>query len=206
MIYDQYAYLFPPRPENKIPREMIGYYEKKGYIAQVKKNGTCTVVFCKGDEVIFKTRHADEDHKAWSPEPATRKFFQGRGDGKTWNVFVGELLHSKTPHIKHQLCLFDMIVKDGVQLVGTSLAQRLKMLEAEVGTGERTGDRYQVHPSVNRLHSYVKGFDWLFNHLKPEDEGIVMKDPNALMTACFTASANSNSQVKSRIVHKNYAF
>jgi hypothetical protein len=99
MIYSDYAYLYPPRPEKKIPREMLDFYENRGFFAQVKKNGTCCVIFAKGDEVIFKTRHAD-DHKAWTPLPEHIAFFQGK---PSWHVYAAELIHSKTPHIKNQV-------------------------------------------------------------------------------------------------------
>ena len=61
MDYTEYSYLYPPRPDAKVPQGMLGFYEKRGWIAQVKKNGTCTVIFAHKDKVIFKTRHGDDD-------------------------------------------------------------------------------------------------------------------------------------------------
>ena len=94
MDYSEYMYLYPPRPEEALPRAMLSNFEKRGWYAQVKKNGTNTVIFSKGDQVIFKTRHQD-DHKAWSPNAEHIKFFRGRED---WTVYTAELLHSKTLH------------------------------------------------------------------------------------------------------------
>jgi hypothetical protein len=133
MKYTEYEYLWPPRPEKKVPPTTFGFYQKRGYWAQVKKNGTCTVIFARGKEVIFKTRHND-DHKAWSPQPEHVKFFQS--DSDTWNVYVAELLHSKTPHIKNHLYIFDIIVRDGEQLTGMSFADRQVELYSQFPGGE----------------------------------------------------------------------
>lgn len=124
MKYEAYRYLWPPRPDKAAPAELIGFYERRGWIAQVKKNGTCTVIFARGRDVIFKTRHND-DHKLWSPLPHHVETFTGRPD---WNVYVAELLHSKGPQLKNHLYLFDILVSDGVQLTGTPLTERLEIL------------------------------------------------------------------------------
>lgn len=204
MNYDQYAYLYPPRPETKIPREMLKFYEKRGYWAQVKKNGTCTVVFAKGDEVIFKTRHND-DHKQWSPLPEHVKFFQGSSD---WNVFVAELVHSKTPHVKNQLYIFDQIVDGGVQLVGTSFEERQLLLQSR-WTGTDEGDQTRITQYVSVANNFVPGkvgFVKLFDELKPEDEGLVLKNPKGILKPCFNETSNGGWQVKCRLPHKNYSF
>lgn len=51
MKYTEYEYLWPPRPERKVPPTTHAFYQKRGYWAQVKKNGTCTVIFARGDEI-----------------------------------------------------------------------------------------------------------------------------------------------------------
>lgn len=37
MRFDNYSYLYPPRPEKAVPRAMLSTYERMGYIAQAKK-------------------------------------------------------------------------------------------------------------------------------------------------------------------------
>ena len=212
MEYTDYTYLFPPRPEVKVPRDALGNYQSLGWHAQVKKNGTCTVIFAKGDQVIFKTRHAEEqtdgdDHKMWSPKPEHVKFFQGFD---SWNVFVAELMHSKTPTIKDQLYIFDQIVHNGVQLVGKTFAERQALLRERwlhLNAGfapER--DQLRVHQYVSLAKNFKGGFGKLFDTLGPGDEGLVLKNPNAPLNACFKHDSNWGWQVKSRIPHKNYGF
>lgn len=206
MRYDEYTYLFPPRPETKIAPPMLGFYENRGFWAQKKKNGTCTVVFARGNEIIFKTRHpevADGNHRMWTPEGDHNVFFAGRAK---WNVYVAELLHSKvTNGPKSELFIFDQIVKDGKQLVNSTFAERQQMLHDEFnGTDE--GDQIRVAPRITIAKCFDEGFAEMFTTLKPEDEGLVLKDPNGKLAPCWKADSNGRWQVKCRIPHKNYSF
>ncbi|WP_407305389.1 hypothetical protein [Acinetobacter sp.] len=202
--YTEYQYLYPPRPETKIAKPMLGFYQKNGYVAQKKKNGTCTVIFARGDEVIFKTRH-NEDHKLWTPQKDHIKFFQG---SEEWNVYCAELLHSKvTGGPKNQLFIFDQLVAHGTSLVGVSFKDRIiammkefsKNMVAEV-------DQYRIDERISLAKTFTSGFTGLFDNLGKEDEGLVLKDPKALLKPCLKPNANKAWQVKCRIANANYSF
>jgi len=206
--YDAYRFLWPPRPERAAPPQLMGFYEQRAWIAQIKKNGTCTVIFSRGDSVIFKTRHNDA-HKAWSPQPSHTAFFTGR-DG--WNVYVAELLHSKGPLVKNHLYLFDVLVSDGQELIGTTLAERQTILQQRFPSpkadilGSRAGlgarmiaqDVSQALPIINP--------STVWPTLGAFDEGFVFKDPTAKLAACIVPSANGSWQTKIRRPHENYSF
>ena len=209
MIYDEFQLLWPPRPERAIPMALLGFYEKRGYVAQKKKNGTYTVIYQRGDEVLFRTRHPDVNegqHKAWTPKKEHSDFFS-RNDGK-WNVYCSELLHSKVKDIRDQLFLFDVLVMDGVQLVGKTFMERQEMLKWRwaIPMKQEDDDQFRVGPNVSIAKNYTGGFSSLFGSLKPEDEGLVIKDPNAKLEPCFRALSNSTWQVKCRIPTKSYGF
>ena len=208
IAYPAYRYLWPPRPENAAPPALIGFYQRRGWTAQIKKNGTCTVIFARGDEVIFKTRH-NEDHKAWVPQPQHAAFFSGRAK---WNVYVAELLHSKGPQLKNHLYLFDLLVSDGVELIGTTLSERQRILAERFPTpsadivGSRAGlgarmiaqDVSHATPIDNPIDAWAS--------LGVLDEGLVFKDPNAKLATCSTSTANGGWQTKIRRGHANYSF
>jgi hypothetical protein len=200
--YETYSYLWAPRPETKIAKPQLAFYENQGWWAQKKKNGTCTLIFARRNEIIFKTRHND-DHKLWTPEGDHNAFFAGRAK---WNVYVAELLHSKVKGgPKNELYIFDQIVKDGVQLVGSTFAERMEMLFDEF-SGADEGDQVRIAPRITLAKCINEGFLETFDSLKPEDEGLVIKNPSAPLSACFKADSNSKWQVKCRIGHKNYSF
>lgn len=202
MKYTSYRYLYPPRPETKIAPDMLVAYERKGWVAQVKKNGTCTVIFAKGDTVIFKTRH-DTDHKMWSPKAVHVAPF--KNDGSQWDVYVAELLHSKTKDTKDTLYVFDIIVRRGEHLTGTTFAERQKTLQA-MFTGEREFGHLRVNSGVTVATSFTTEFGRTWNSLSDEDEGLVLKDPNGKLSLCLKAGANGTWQVKCRKSTKNYSF
>ncbi len=141
-------------------------------------------------------RH-NERHKAWQPDESTRKAFRDLPGG--WYVFVAELLHSKVPSIRNTNYINDILVADSESLVGTTFAERQKML-SELFPG--------AVPSMARSHSvidsntwlarnYKGGFQTLFDSLTAaEDEGLVLKDPQATLNYCSRATANSGWQVK----------
>ena len=207
MNYTEYAYLWPPRPERAINKPMLGFYQNRGFVAQKKKNGTCTMIFGRGDQVIFKTRHKDNNdgnHKLWTPQEEHVRFFQGE---KNWNVFVAELLHSKVAGgPKNELYIHDQIVRDGVQLVGESFQSRQAALLAKFSGGRPEDDQYRLAPKITLAKNFVSGFTKLFETLKKEDEGLVLKDRAAPLRACLKANSNSMWQVKCRITHANYSF
>lgn len=200
--YTKYQYLWPPRPELKIPTTALGFYENRGWWSQVKKNGTCTVIFSNGNDVIFKTRHND-DHKLWTPQLDHTHFFSKR---RGWNVYCAELLHSKVSGgPKHELYLFDILVSDGMSLVGTTFAERQAILHGR-WTGDYEGDQIRVAKRITLAVCDNENFAEKFQNLKPEDEGLVLKNPSAKLLPCYKEGSNSTWQVKCRIPHKNYSF
>jgi len=202
MDYTDYTYLWPPRPETKITKALLGFYQQREWYAQKKKNGTCTVIFAKGNKVIFKTRHND-DHKLWTPKDDHIKFFQGR---EQWNVYVAELLHSKvTGGPRDELYIFDQLVSDGQFLRGTTFNERYQALKARFG-GESEDDQFRIAKRITLAKCFKSGFVKMFDNLKKEDEGLVLKDPNAQLQTCMKQTDNAGWQVKCRIAQANYSF
>jgi hypothetical protein len=205
MDHTEYRYIWSARPENKVATSLLQFYENRGFWAQTKKNGTNTLIHACGDEVLFKTRHPDIDdgnHRQWTPNEEHKKFFSG---SKGWNVFNAELLHNKTPHIKNELYIFDVYVLDGCSLAGKTFAERQQLLH-DMFSGTDEGDQVRLHKHITLAKCFDDEFKSRFDHLKPEDEGLVLKDPEAVLRPCHRADSNKGWQVKVRIPHKNYTF
>lgn len=194
--YSQYSYLWPPRPEQVITPVMLPFYEKQGWVAQYKKNGTCTLIFTNGKEVIYKTRH-NEDHKAWTPLPEHNEYFREIAKSGNWYVFEAELLHSKG-EIKNHLHIFDCLVWDGEYLIGSTLPERVIKCLAYLTFFE---DKY-----FSITITFTTEFQKLFQDCQNEDEGLVLKNPLTRLNVCSTPSSNSKWQVKCRRETKNYGY
>lgn len=204
--YASFRPLWVPRPETKIAPTMLSFYENRGHWAQKKKNGTCTLVYAKRNDVRYTTRHNDVDdgaHKLWKPEGDHNAFFAQR---PLYNVYACELLHSKVSGgPRSELFIFDILVSDGDYLTGTTFADRQVILHDRF-TGKDEGDQVRIAPRVTLAKCFDDGFAEMFKHLKPEDEGLVLKDPNAVLKPCLKIDSNSAWQVKCRIPAKNYTF
>lgn len=204
MDYDTLGYMFPPRPKKAIDEKMIGFYEKRGFVCQVKKNGTCNVTFALDDGVTFKTRH-NADHKQWNANTATIDFF----DQFPNSVFVSELMHNKTPHIKNINYIFDIIVYDGKSLIGKTFLERQAILDRIMPAAvDETYSHYILneHIWLSKIHSV--GFKDLFEKSKEfsEDEGLVFKRPAVPLEMCTKETSNNGWQYKVRKPTKNYGF
>jgi hypothetical protein len=203
MIYSNYAFIKPPRAETKVPVTLLPFYEKRGWWAQAKKNGTNSVIFIAPDkQLITKTRHGD-DHKAWSFSDASSSIFK-RLPVRGWTVLNAELLHAKTPHIKDTHYLHDIFVLEGRNLMGLTYAERYKLLQQlflhNPARSERSHYVLDNHTWLARNIRADEKFETFFNSLKNvEDEGLVLKNPTGMISSGAWT-------VKCRKTHSNYSF
>ncbi len=217
MKFERYSFLFPPRPSKAIPPSMILFYQSRGWVGQYKKNGTCTILYVSPEkEIIVRTRH-DDEHKRWTPTDKSTSVFKNL-PGKGWYVFVCEVLHSKFAGTRDTIYLFDIVVNDGEQLVGKTFTERQEILHGLfLDPDDDIGMPFDSHI----VNSNVMIARVIPDHLEaemtriqriapsegaPENEGLVLKDPNARLEPMSRKTSNSGWQVKCRITHANYAF
>lgn len=209
MQFSSYTYLWPPRPDRAISRDLIGFYQKRGWLAQAKMNGTCNVIAVSPEKTLTCMNRHKETHKLWNPTDASSAAFKAL-PGKGWYVFVAELLHSKVEGGPRDTnYVHDILVHDGDYLVGKTLVERQNLLRKLFlkGNEEETATHFVINKNTwlakNRLANLTEFYDSLTN---PEHEGIVLKDPNSKLILCSRQTANNGGQVKSRRLHKNYSF
>lgn len=206
--YREFTYLYPPRPETSCDSRVLGNFERRGWVAQIKKNGTCSVIFVSPEgEMTAMTRHG-EPHKAWKPTPKNLKDF-AHLKGKGWHVFAAELLDGKTKGTKNVLYVYDVLVSEGEMLVGMTQQDRQDLLLDLLLTedADEQDHQYVVSPTLWLTMEYDRGFDALYDGLTAEeDEGLVLKDPTTKLSLCTNPKSNIGGQVKCRKPHKNYTF
>lgn len=197
MRYDQFLFLYPPRPEQIIMSGMLGVFEKKRFVAQIKKNGTGSILAVSPKkELFFKTRHG-EAHKAWTPTDEVMSVFYTLPP--RWFYFCFELLHSKTKEIKNTIFIHDILVYGSKYLIGMTYMERYNLYHQLFPTLERTSQYDIVNDNVLLANNYDLGFELLFDSLKnTEDEGLVLKNPAAELQICSRVGSNSSWQVKCR--------
>ena len=210
MLYTADEFLFPPRPERAIPQAMLGFYQKRNWCFQTKKNGTCNVITVFPNKTIKCRQRDGRDHKAWAPNmDFMQPFIQLPGKG--FYVFAAELLHNKTTHIKNKNYIFDMMVANGEYLLGTTFAQRQAMLHELFKRGTEHYSHWEIDEHVWMARSYASSeaqFKDFYESVitNNEDEGIVIKDPNGKLEFCSKEKSNGGWMVKCRREHENYSF
>jgi hypothetical protein len=213
MRFENFEYLWPPRPDSKRavpPTGVMGlrFYENRGWVGQYKKNGTCNVIAVSPTKKIVAMNRHKEDHKLWSPTPASSAAFK-KLPGKGWYVFVAELLHSKvTGGPRDTNYIFDVLVADGVYLVGKTFMERQAILAEIFPKAKSETYSHRVIDNNTWVAKLLTGdFEATFEGLTaPEDEGLVLKNPKGKLELCSRQSANTLWQVKCRKAHKNFSF
>lgn len=212
MRYEKYIFLYPPRPENRVPKDMIRMYKDLGWWWQPKMNGTGSVIFTNGRSVVYKTRH-NEDHKLWKPLPEHDEFFKGVAVNGNWTVLSAELLHSKVKGgLRNHFVVNDVLVHDGEILTDMHFKRRDMLLKELVPSeDDMPYPNHRINEYVSRSGTFDAscahmGMDMAESGNFPELEGIVLKDPMAYLGLPVTPGANSHWQAKCRIGHKNYGF
>jgi hypothetical protein len=181
-------------------------YEKEGWIAQYKKNGTCAVIGVGPDhQFMWMNRH--HDHLKWTPtERIAGMLWEIFGSGK-WTVLVGELLHSKVKGIRNKLYLFDYIVLEGEYQLGTTFREREKILQDrfEPYVEAESESHWLATDDVWLAKTQHFGLEEIFRSMdKPEDEGLVLKDPDGKLRDCERLKTNGHWQVKVRHPKANF--
>lgn len=206
--YNEAKFLYPPRPINTILPGLLGFYERRGYWAQIKKNGTCSILgVSPNGEIYAKTRHG-EDHHMWKPSEESLQPFKNGANGK-WRVYVVEIMDAKTPHIKDSIYIHDIIVDNGVILEGSTFSNRQVLLQRIFPVRTPGGLGYEKITEKVWLATLVKSnFKIVFDSIDEPtiDEGLVLKNPNGKLEPLWRENTNSGWQVKCRNPHKNYGF
>lgn len=218
MRFTDWQYLWPPRPERAIPKSLLSFYERQGWVAQVKLNGTCNVIsISPQNKITAKSRHKDVangDHRLWSPSAKTEAAFKSLPrPNKGWYVFVAELMHSKVKEgAKDTNYIHDILVADGEYLIGKTFEERqaiLRSLFPEIDESKSTV-AYHVIDENTWLARNHEGRELasLYDSVitDPSYEGLVIKNPKSKLAMCSRQKSNTDWQVKCRRPHKNYSF
>lgn len=215
------GYIFPPRPEYKCPAGDLDKYDDGTYLGQPKYNGMALMVFTNGDELHCYNRH--KEYMALLSKNSECDF-RGMAQSKNWFVYAGEYLNkSKYGETgvkeKNKFVIWDILVWDGNYLIGSTLTERLDLLEnvfpcQRAIVGAKTGVEVYDHLCCTNLNgiykapTYLNNFTELYKQIVKTDlyEGLVLKKKDSKLTFGMQELNNHDWQIKCRKETKSYQF
>jgi len=212
MKFENYRYIYPPRPKNAINPDDLTFWDNNSLLAQPKLNGSNTTIYTNGEQVIIMNRHGARLTNFQIPLDEIKSLYRGvRGQ---WLVINGEYLNKSKQDergitFNHKLIIFDILVYKSDYLVGQTFQQRVHLLDELYGKNDSEKSYlYSVSDNVYRVKSFDTGFKSLFDQLTPIDmiEGLVMKRKNAKLEIGNTENNNTKSQLKARKPTKLYKY
>jgi ATP-dependent DNA ligase len=212
MKFENYRYVYPPRPKNAINQDDLTFWDNNSLLAQPKLNGSNTTIYTNGEQVIIMNRHGARLTNFQIPLDEIKSLYRGvRGQ---WLVINGEYLNKSKQDergitFNHKLIIFDILVYKSDYLVGQTFQQRVHLLDELYGKNDSEKSYlYSISDNVYRVKSFDTGFKSLFDQLTPIDmiEGLVMKRKNAKLEIGNTENNNTKSQLKARKPTKLYKY
>lgn len=210
VAYSKFKYMFPPRPEYIISPDQLYKYETT-YLAQPKLNGSCCLIFIKQDEIRNFGRHQNEKLTGFKLKPEELKILNcGNSE---WNVIVGEYMNKNQNGIdgkpwNHKFVIFDILVHNGEYLLGSTLEERIKLLDELFGTTDENEYLFKVSENIYRVKTFSDNFLERWNKITQIGmlEGLVLKKPNAKLERGLSEKNNTLWQSKCRKNCKLYRF
>lgn len=133
-------YVFPPRPQSAIPLMDACLFADLGWEAQLKFNGArCLVKFTSSGGVELWNRHGERFRTYTAPDWLLDQLQQVHRrlglNPHSWSLLDGELIDFKHCAIRDTVALWDILVRDGQHLLGTTYGDRYKWVRERLTGG-----------------------------------------------------------------------
>lgn len=217
--FTKFRYYFPPRPETVIPPDSITELCEGRMIGQIKMNGSCCEVYTFGEDEnkIRKNfgRHKNENLSNLKLTESDYDVLSCKNIG--WNLVVGEYMNKgkeiDNEIFNHKFIIFDILVYDSKYLIGTTVEDRIKLLDEIFGTVSENEYLYKVTDTIYRVKTFKENLKEVWDKIMkdyPTDksayEGLVFKKPNAKLEKGLSEKNNVLWHLKSRRSTKNYQY
>jgi len=215
MKYNSLRYIYPCRPANAISPEELNFWDNQSMTAQLKINGSNTLIFTNGEIVRVMGRHNQLlSNFQVSREEIIDSLYRPLNLNGNWLVLNGETLNkSKLDErgitFNQKLILFDILVFDSNYLVGETFQERIELLDSLYGQRNSIKEYfYGISENIFRVKSHDSGFKELFDTYTKIDliEGLVLKRKNSKLEIATSEKNNWRSQIKCRKPEKNYKY
>lgn len=200
-------YIYPPRPENKIPRSNLDKFDNGEFMAEPKFNGSCAEIYVESPMKIMN-RHK----KPLVGFKITEKEILG-AFGNDENVFCGEYMNKSKKDkngnfFNHKFVIFDVIVLNGKHLIGTTHLERYDMLKNMFDFSDEDDFTYKITENIYLTKMFEINFCDIWDNFTKTDmiEGLVLKRKNSPLEPGSTELNNTKSMIKCRKETKNYRY
>jgi len=135
MLVKESTYIFPPRPKNAIPLREVCLFADMGWEAQLKFNGArCLIKYTSANNIELWNRHGSKLRSYSAPDWLIDQLWQVHKrlnlNPKSWSLLDGELIDFKHCAIKDTIAIWDILVRDGHHLLGTTYRERYDLVKA----------------------------------------------------------------------------
>jgi hypothetical protein len=220
-------YIYPPRPEQAIPKDQAEIYYTMGWRPQLKYNDSRALIKHVSGQITLWNRHGERFRTYHTPDWLLDQITQTIKtlglDPAGYHLLDGGLLDQKHSAIKDTLVIWDILVRDGQQLLGTTYLDRYNMLVAKDQQpwyykqfifGKKITDNIFVadlyygvdHQMLWDMVAEVNAPFTVGNEVKPLIEGIVIKNPHAQLEMGYKEKNNTDWIVKSRVKTGRHRF
>ena len=207
--YKKFRYIYPPRPESKIRSTDLHKYDNNTFIGQPKLNGSNCEVYTNGIDVYIMNRHKGE----LSNVKIGKKVFTDLHRGNGWMVLNGEYMNKAKKgydglEFNHKFVIFDILVYEGKQTVGTTYEYRVDLLNNLYHNNVYDNIIRKINDDIYIVETFFGEFGGMYNKITSIDmyEGFVLKKKKVKLKNGISRKNNSESQIKVRKPTKNYEF
>lgn len=222
-------YIYPPRPDQAIPRDQTEFLGEMGWLAQLKYNDSrCLVKFLPDGDTELWNRHGERFRDYTCPDwlkdqlQTLRAELGLSADG--YHLLDGGLLDKKHRSIKDTLVIWDILVKDSEHLLGTTYQDRYNSIATadvpwhwesyKLGlTWDKQTTPNILIPEIWPHQTWPDLWDMIYEINKPFEnicgpliEGLVFKNPLGELGMGFTEKNNSSWVMRSRVATGRHAF
>ena len=215
MVYNNYFYIYPPRPENAITKSDLDYWDNGTLLCQCKLNGSNTTIYTNGTKVFTMNRHNQNLTNFKISNNEILNLHKTACKNGEWLVINSEYLNKSKQDengliFNDKLIIFDILVYKSDYLLRSTFNERVNLLDEIYGKGDSEKSYlYGISENIYRVKSYNENFKQLFDDFTKNNhviEGIVMKRKNARLEIGSSEKNNNKSQLKCRVKTKNYKY
>jgi len=229
-------FIYPPRPEQCLPRDQTDFLGEMGWLAQLKYNDSHLLVKYSNSQIELWNRHGQRLNYTcpdWLQEQLQVLRVELGLAENGYHLLDGGLLDSRHRAIKDTIVIWDILVRNGEHLLGSTYQERYNNIaqKAEIPWhfnnhkfgltwGKSTtpnifipenwphqtwSDLWNLITEVNAPYTIGNPSDPNYK-ISPLLEGLVIKNPLGELGMGFTEKNNASWIMRSRITTGRHYF